>query len=167
MKTNLALRGRALLWYWKPDGTHGWRVNVPNMVTYEGCNWLLNVNFRGTIPSPVIYLGIITNTLYTGVANTDTYASHPGWSEWTALSSATRPSFLVTAPANGGLLTGSSPSTLNITADGQVRGCFLSTASGVGTITGGILYNTVVALTGLTVENGGVLQVTPSIRIGE
>lgn len=167
MKTNLALRGRALLWYWKPNGQHGWRLNIPNMVTYEGCNWLLDVGFRSQAPSPALYVGLITESLYTGVVNTDTYASHPGWSEWTALSSGTRPSFLVTTPANGGLLTGSSPSTFNIAADGQVRGCFLSTASGVGTVTGGILYNTIVALTGLDVENGGTLQVTPSVRITE
>lgn len=167
MRTAIAIRGRALMHYFKPDGTHGWRVNVPNMVTYQGCNWLLDVAFRAATQSPTIYLGLITNNLYSSVVNTDTLASHPGWSEWTALAAGTRPAFAVATGANGGLLTGSTPSTFNLTADGQIRGCFLTTAAAVGSTSGGILYNTVVALTGLTVASGGTLQVTPFVRIGE
>lgn len=155
-----------MLRYTKPDGTHGWRCNLPNGVTLQGVNWLLEVGFRAGTPSPALYLGLITNSGYLAVSPADTHQVHAGWSEWTALSSGTRPTWLPSA-ANGGLMGSTGPVAFNITADGSVRGAFLSTVNTVGSVGAGFLYNTIVALTGLTVANGGTVEVVPSIRIGE
>lgn len=162
----LSLSGSASLRYTRPDGTPGWRVNLPNSVTDEGIDWLLNVGFAGLAQSPQLYLGVIDEAGYTGVDPSDTHTSHPGWSEWTAVASVNRPIWIPMA-ANGGLMGTVSPTIVNITADGQIRGCFLTTVIGVGSVAAGVLYNTVIALAGLDVESGGTLEITPSVRLGE
>lgn len=165
-RTRLQLSGKASFRYFNPDGTLGWVCHRSNAVTLQGVDWLLNVNFNGLAPSPASYVGLINDAGFVESLQSDTHASHPGWSEWTGISSPTRPAWIPQA-ANGGLMGTSSASIFNITANGTLRGCFLSTIDAVGSLAAGYLYNTVITLAGLSVSSGGVLYVTPSVRLGE
>lgn len=164
-RTALKLRGRAVLRYIRPDGRHGWTRWLPNGVTTSGVNWLLEVGFRGGTQSSALYCGLISNAGFSAVDISDTHTSHAGWSEWTGILQATRPAW-VPQPANGGLMGTLAASQFDITADGTIRGCFLSTIDVLGSVAAGTLYNTVAAVAGLPVEIGGTLSVRPSVRIG-
>lgn len=159
------LAGLAILYYQRPDGSHGWTCTVRNGVKIEGCNWLLNTYFRNGPVSPLIYAGLVANAGYVSQSVTDRHDSHSGWNEWAALNSPTRPVWTPGA-ANGGLMGTSNPARFVFTSAGSIRGAFLSTISQVGSVAAGVLYNTAITRAGLAVEDGGQLDVTFAVRLG-
>lgn len=52
-----------------------------NGITDVGIHYVLDTSFRGTAQTSTWYAGLIDNAGYTGVAASDTSASHAGWSE--------------------------------------------------------------------------------------
>lgn len=165
MNSILSIEGLAILAYRRPDGSFGWKRVARNGVTMGGVDWLQESGFRAGAQAVNIYAGLINESGFTGIDNTnDTHASHPGWVEWTSLASLTRPTWVASAP-NGGLLGTSSPAVFSISADGQIRGAFLTTIANVGSVAAGVLYNTAVLLAGLDVEAGGTIDVSFAVRL--
>lgn len=165
-RTKVPLSGSAVYFYRRPDGTHGWTRHARNGVTTEGCNWLLETCFRALPQSSLIYAGLITEAGFVTQAVTDTHASHPGWSEWTAINVATRPTWTATPPT-GGVIGTLAPASFTITTAGEIRGAFLSTVAAVGSVAAGVLYNTAIAISPMAVEVGGVLDVFFTVRIAQ
>lgn len=165
MRHRVPITGHAVLMYRRPDGSIGWTRTLRNAVTTEGCNWLLTTNFLGGSVAAAIYGGLIDGAGYTGVNAADTHQSHPGWSEYAALDSLTRPIWTASA-ANAGLLGTVVPCRFNFTAAGSIQGAFLATVADVGSVAAGTLYNTVVSLTPFDVEAGGQLDVSFAVRLG-
>lgn len=158
--------GHAVLLYTKPNGEFGWTKTIRNGVTVEGCNWLLETVFRGGPPAAIIYSGLISQASYSTTSANDTHASHSGWTEWSSLTLSTRPQWTPAAPV-GGLMGTAVAAHYSFTSDGFIRGAFLSTIPTVGSTASGILYNTAIAVAPLEVDNGGTLDVSYSVRLGE
>jgi hypothetical protein len=115
------------------DGSVKWTDTIDNLVTTAGKNALLDTYLGGgTGITPA--LGLIDSTGWSAVSASDTMASHPGWTESTAYSNATRP-----APSFGSASAGSktsSATTFNINASATIKGCFLTSQNTKGGTTG-------------------------------
>mgnify|MGYP006946113478 CR=1 FL=1 len=165
MRLRVPITGHAVLVYRRPDGSFGWTRTLRNGVTVQGCDWLLTTGFLGGTVPAAIYGGLIDGSGFTAVSGSDTHMSHPGWSEYAALDSLTRPLW-TPLPANGGLLGTQVPARFIFSADGSVKGAFLTTVADVGSVAAGTLYNTVEAATAFDVEAGGQLDVSFAVRLG-
>jgi hypothetical protein len=81
------------------------------------------------------FLGLIDNSGYSALANTDTMASHAGWAEFILYSQATRPAWGVGA-ASSQQVTNATAMTFDITGSGTVKGGFLCSNSTISGTTG-------------------------------
>ena len=106
----------------------------PNGIANQGKNKLLDVMFHGVSAITTWWLGLISNSGYTALAATDTYAQiggSNGWAEFTDYtdaangdSSSTRPEWTEGA-ASSQSITNASAVVFNITGSGTVKGLFL------------------------------------------
>lgn len=143
--------------YESPGGLLVAKFRITNAATTEGLNYLLGAGFKGASATSTWYLGLINGSGYTAVAAADTMSSHAGWTENTAYSQSTRPTWSAGTVASASLPT-SSASAYTVNADGTVRGIFVtsnSTKSG----TTGTLWATAVEASNRSVTNGQSLQV--------
>lgn len=81
------------------------------------------------------YVGLISNSGYTGLIATDTMSSHSTWTEATTYTSATRPAWDEGA-ASGGSISNSTPLEFEFNATTTIIGIFLCTDSTKGGTTG-------------------------------
>lgn len=139
-----------------------WCFWVPNAVTTEGLNYLLNANFRGGTQQPNWFLGLIDNSGFSALDPGDTHTAHTGWGEYSGIFLSARPAWNVATAANSGQLTSSSPSIFSITANGSIRGAFVASRTLVGVGAGAVLYSTGAMSAGMSVSSGGTLSVTYS-----
>lgn len=142
------------------DGVEQWREDFANLVTTAGKNDLLTQYFKGASYTAGWYCGLISSTGYTtGVAVTDTAASHAGWTEDMAYTEAARPGVTFGSAGAGGLST-SSASAFNINGTTTLKGAFVitdNTKSG----TTGTLYSAGLFTTGdRAVLDGDVVSVS-------
>ena len=70
------------------QGNLKWREKIHNLVTTGGMDNLLDTYFSGSGYTAAWYMGLMGSGT---VADTDTMASHPGWSEITAITASARP----------------------------------------------------------------------------
>lgn len=141
-----------------------WDVDVPNGVTVEGRDYLLGAGFKGAPQSTGWRLLLVSDAGFAGVAEGDTHALHPGWTEFLGVSGGSRPAWPSGTPA-GGVLDTLGTATVTLSAAGVVRGVGLANQPAVGSVAAGsVLYSTAVAAAGLSVSSGGVLYVTYTIR---
>lgn len=133
-----------------------------NLVVNQGKNNLLNVYFSdGTqTASSSWFMGLISNSGFTGIVAGDTAASHSGWAEFTGYSQSTRPLWGQVAPGSGVTsITNSTPATFDITASGTLKGGFIITNSTKGG-TSGILWAAALFSADVPVNNGDQMKVT-------
>jgi hypothetical protein len=142
-----------------------WDFYLPNAVTTEGLDYLLNAAFRGGTQQANWYLGLIDNSGYSALAAGDTHAAHAGWGEYTGIFLSSRPAWNVATAANSGQLASSTPSVFSITANGSVRGAFVASRQLVGVGAGAVLYSTAAMSSGMSVSSGGTLSVTYTARL--
>lgn len=122
------------------NGIEVWRERVDNLVTTVGKNNALDNHLGATGYTATWFPGLISATGYgAGPAAGDTAASHPGWTESTAYSNATRPA-ATWAAASGGSKSLSAPVDFNINGPDTIKGCFLISNSTKGGSTG-VLYS--------------------------
>ena len=129
-----------------------------NDVVNEGLDKLLDVMFHGTIQITTWYLGLIDNSGFTGLSNSDTLASHTGWTEFTTYTG-TRQEWTEDA-ASGQEITNTTVVTFDITGTATVYGAFLcSVASG----TSGTLWATAPFSSTISVINGDQIKITYTV----
>jgi hypothetical protein len=135
-------------------------TQVPNLVVNQGKNDILDVYFSDGTQTAASswFMGLITDSGFTGIVAGDTAASHAGWSEFTGYSEATRPVWGQGDPASQAI-TNSTPVTFNINASGTVRGGFIITQNTKGG-TSGKLWAAALFSSPVTVNNGDQLKVT-------
>lgn len=139
-----------------------WDLPLDNAATTQGANHLLARGFQAAAARSW-FLGIISATGYTAVSTADTHASHAGWSEFVALTAGARVSWSVN-PAQGGRIASSAAQSIQVSADGSVRGVFLASLAPLGSVAAaGLLYSTAVAGANYAVSAGGILSVTYSL----
>ena len=136
-------------------------IETSNGVTNEGLNSILDTMFHGAGQISDWFIGLIDNTNFTAVDPSDTMSSHAGWQELDNYSDATRIGWNEDA-ASGGTITNSVAVTFTISADGTIKGLFLSSDSTKsGTV--GQLWATAVFPSAVQVLNGDALKVTYTV----
>lgn len=161
MKQVIDLTGKVKVECFDKDGNLKWVDYTHNGVTDEGKNKLLDVMFHAITQIGTWYVGLVDNTGFTAFADTDTMASHGGWSEATIYSESTRVEWTEGAAASK-QITNASPLTFSINASGTIHGIFVtsdSTKSG----TTGVLWATAALSTNRAVNNGDSLKITYTV----
>lgn len=155
----MPLHGRFEIECHGADGALKWREVVDNLVTTVGVNFMFDTLYRGSAYTAAWYVGLKGAG---SAANSDTMSSHPGWSEVTAYSNATRPAFSPAAAASRSSTNTASPAAFTINGTATVAGMFLTTNNTVGGTTG-TLFNATDFSASRGVISGDVLSVIYTI----
>ena len=111
------------------DGTLKWESVKHNLVVNVGLKDMNDKYFTGATYTAAWYLGLYGASATNNPAASDTMASHPGWTEVTAYSQATRPAAVFTAATTADpsvITTASSPAVFSINGAATVGGAFLT-----------------------------------------
>lgn len=129
------------------------------MVTDVGRDLLMNVAVAlGTSAPAAYYVGLIGSSSFVGLSAGDTMSSHAGWSEETAYSQSTRPTW-TDGGVSGGLVTNPAFAEFTLTADKTIKGAFLATNSTKGGTTGTLVAVELLIGGDRDVLNGETLKV--------
>jgi hypothetical protein len=118
-------------------------IEFTNGVTDVGKTYMLDATFNAATQSSSWYLGLIAGATTPTLSNSDTAASHTGWSEFLSYNESVRQAWAISA-SSGNTVTGTSPGVFTIgtvATNTYVAGGFVisdSTKSG----TTGILWST-------------------------
>lgn len=145
------------------DGKVIRKIRIKNTTTYAGLNSLLNVGFRAATQLTAWYCGLVDNSGFTANPNTDTAASHAGWTEFTTYSESVRQTWSPTA-ASAGSITNTSAMVFTISGSGSINGIFIVSNNTKGG-TSGTLWSSASFGSPLTVASSDVLRITYSYTI--
>lgn len=158
MKGSLAVHGLWQFDCFDKNGKKKWEETVPNLVTSQGLNHILDTEFHNGTKVDPWYVGL----KHAGAANAaDTLASHGAWTEC-ANYTGNRKEFVEAASNNASVTNSANKASFAINANNQViAGGFLTSAENG---TSGTLFS-VVDFTGgnKTCDNGDTLEVTYTI----
>lgn len=110
------------------QGNKKWETEVHNLVVNQGLQDMNNKYFAGVTYSATWYIGLYGAASSNDPLATDTAATHPGFTEITPYSNATRPacSFGAATSADPSVISNSgSPASFSINAGATVGGAFL------------------------------------------
>lgn len=158
INTKLPLRGFYYIEHRNAAGKLIGLYRVPNGITDVGMNDLLDVTFGNSTQSATWYIGLIDNSGYSGVANSDTLASHAGWSENTDYTG-NRQTWGVGSASSRSISNGTTVD-FAINATATLKGIFICNAS---TGTSGILWSTALFSSTVSVQNGDTLKITYTV----
>lgn len=161
MKDKIGVRGRYKIQCFDKAGKFKWERDLPNGIVDEGIEYLLDGGFNGGAQISTWYMGLIDNSGFSALANSDTMASHSGWSESTAYTEANRPEWTAGA-ASSRAVTNSASVDVSINATVTIRGIFIAsnnTKSG----TTGTLWSTAAFGTNASAASGDTLKVTYTV----
>lgn len=164
MKDLIKTRGVFLLEQYAKDGTLIKQVEIPNLVTYEGRDHMLDATFRSASQNANWYIGFIDNSGFSAVALTDTHDSHPGWTEVSPYSEATRVAWGPDAASNG-VITNTTSADFNINATAAIKGIFISNISTKGSVASGVLFNATTVTTEVNVVSSNLIKVTYQLTL--
>ena len=125
------------------DGNLKWEAEIPNLVVNAGLRDMNTKYFTGSAYTAAWYIGLYGPAATNDPAATDTMSSHPGWTEVTPYSNATRVAAVFGTPslANPSVISNSgSVAVFNINATATVGGAFLTSSNTKGG-TGGTLFS--------------------------
>ena len=105
------------------------------MITSEGLNLALDVLFGAVSKPAAWYVGLISSAGFTGISDSDTMASHAGWTEFTSYDEASRKSIPFGA-ASGADITNPTPVEITPSSSADVVGFFVTTNATKGGTTG-------------------------------
>lgn len=129
-----------------------------------GINEFLDSTLHGSSQNATWYVGLISNSGFTGLAAADTMSSHAGWTEATGYSESTRPEWTEGAAANGAI-TATAPAVFSFTSTQVIIGAFLVSNSTKGGTTGNLKTSTRWLFSSArTLNSGQKLALTLSIQ---
>jgi hypothetical protein len=139
------------------------RYEMPNGITNEGKNKILNVMFNDgvQIANSSWYIGLIDNSGFSTLADTDVMSSHAGWNEFTSYSEANRVAW-GSGTASVQSTTNATPATFNVSGSGTVKGVLVVSNNTKGG-TSGTLWATALFSADVPVSNGDQLKVTYTV----
>lgn len=136
--SNLEPQGRYVARLFDKDGNLKWEDHYDNLVTDVGARAMMDTFLAGSGFTAAWYLGLISSVSYTGIATSDTSASHAGWLEAggnnaPAYVAANRPStaWSISSGAGAGsrIKPMSSAISFTFTSPGTIKGSFLINAA--------------------------------------
>lgn len=156
----LPLRGRFYAELWR-DGKLIHKEAFPNDITNVGVNYLLDTMFNdGTqIANSAWCLGLISNSGYSALANSDTMGSHSGWTEAVGYSQSTRVAW-GSGAASARSVTNASAAVFNLNATATLKGVFVTSQNTKGGSTGTLWATALFTSGDIPVVNGDELRVT-------
>ena len=154
-------RGVFTFWHYDREGHLLECIKINNGIVNEGVAHAYDCVFHASAQITTWYIGLIDNSGYTALANTDTMASHAGWNEFVNYSEATRVEWAEGATSNR-TISSATPSDFSITGSGTIRGGFLVSNSAKSGTTG-VLWSTGIFSNPPTVANGETLKITYSL----
>lgn len=142
MRTHFKIAGRFHWERWTPSGLLLARGTFANGIPTAARTALLDAYFNAGSAFGTSYMGLIDNDTLSvdPLSDSDTMASHPGWQEVTAYSSATRPAWGQGA-ATAAILSNANLVLFTLSAAKNVGGLFLTNNSTKGG-TSGVLWAT-------------------------
>lgn len=152
-----------------PDGAVKWEVSKPNLVVNQGLQDMNTKYFTGATYTAAWYVGLYGAASGNNPLATDTAASHPGFTEITPYSNATRPAvtFGTATTADPSVISNSgTPASFSINATNVVGGAFLISDNTKGG-TAGVLFSAsdFAAPGDRSVSSGDTLLVTYSFSL--
>ena len=154
----LNLRGSYFIEHRNKAGKLIGLYRVPNGIVDEGMEDLLDVTFGNSTQSALWYIGLIDNSGYSGVADSDTLTSHAGWIE-NADYTGVRKTWAVGAPVTRSISNGTTAD-FAINATATLKGIFICNVSSG---TAGILWSTALFSSTVSVQNGDTLKITYTV----
>jgi len=142
------------------DGTVE-RFTADNLITNEGLNSILNVQFNGAAQITTWYMGVFSGN-YTPVAGVTAATITSASTESTIYASATRPEFVEAASTAQSITNSANRASFVFNAGGTIYGAFLvssNTKSG----TGGTLFSAARFGSAKTVSSGDELLLTYTV----
>lgn len=137
-----------------------WTEDAHNLVTNEGLDHILDVQFHDITQVTTWYVGLKGSG---AVAAGDTLASHSNWTEFTDYTG-DRQAYVEGAASSQSITNSGDAAAFPITGSGTVAGAFLSS---VATGTSGTLFSAVDFTSSRTVANGDTINVTYTISAAD
>jgi hypothetical protein len=135
--------------------------DVPNGITDEGLNHILETEFHGGTPVTTWYIGLLDNASFSALVNADIMTSHAGWIENSGYSNATRVAWTPGAAATRSI-TNATTDDFNINATNTIKGIFIVSDNAKGG-TAGKLWSTAAFGSTVPVNSGDTLKITYTV----
>jgi len=133
----LNFKGRFIIECFDKNGKKKWEDEIHNTIMDAAINDILDVYFNSGSATATFYVALIRDDNFTGIAGTDTAASHPGWEEADSeYSETTRRTWTIVAPASQQVTNSASPAEFNIVSAQTMKGAALFTNNVKGGSTG-------------------------------
>ena len=176
MKSILPLSGRYQIEHWR-DGKIIGKYDLPNGITIEGKNHVLDAAFHESTACATWYMSLIDNAGFTAVNEADTYDEinqSNTWDEFEnyeyAASGTARVPWVEAAASGKSITNSATPGVFDILGSGTVKGVFLVSMAAGGAAApetqgdhhaDGLLWSTAMFTSGdVSVINGDQLKVT-------
>ena len=141
-------------------------ADFSNGITDEGKDNILDVMFHGDTQTATWYIGLIDNSGFSALADSDTHDSHAGWTENTDYSEATREAFVEAASSGQSITNSASVGEFTMNATATIKGMFLASLSTKGSVSAsGVLWCTGAFSSNLSVINGDLVRVTYTLSV--
>jgi hypothetical protein len=164
MKNDTKVRGHFTVQHLDKNGKLKGEYDMPNGITTEGMNHMLETEFNGGTPITTWYTALIDNAGFSALASTDTAAQiggSNGWSELTNYSEATRPEWTAgTAAARA--ITNAVTVDFSINATVSINGIFIVGANAKSATTS-TLWSTASFASAVSAVSGDTLKITYTV----
>lgn len=137
---------------------------LPNGITNEGKDALLDIMFHADTQITTWYLALIDNSGFTALAAADTHASHAGWTENTDFDETDRPAWTEGAAASQSM-TNAATVDFTINATIALKGIFLANLNTKGSTASGTLWSTGAFGAVINAVAADVLSITYTISV--
>lgn len=143
-------------------------IDFTNGITNLGKNLLWDVMFGAVAKSSIWYMGLIDQTSFSSLQNTDQMTSHSGWLEFSSYTDTANSSSTTTRPvwsagtAASQSITNSSSIVFTMTGAGTVVGAFIVNQSTKGA-TSGTLWSTGQFGSSIVVASADVIRLTYTV----
>lgn len=151
-------KGRYFVEHFDKNGRLKGIYDIDNGIVDVGINHLLDVGFDGGTQITTWYTGLVDNSGFSAFSNSDTMASHSGWSESVAYSESNRPEWTAGTPSSRSI-TNASTVDFSINATVTIKGIFI-TSDNTKSGTSGTLWSTAAFASNVSAQNGDTLKVT-------
>jgi hypothetical protein len=160
--SSLDLKGRFVVEHRDRDDFLKAIYEFPNGIVDVGLNHILDTEFNGGSQISTWYIGLVDNAGFSAFSDSDTLASHAGWSESTTYTESNRVTWASDA-ASSRSISNSTTADFSINATGNLKGIFVSSNNTKTTGNTGTLWSTAAFSSVVSTANGDTLKVTYTV----